>query len=175
MIINLQWSPKVPYLSLSSSGPLLWRLQLFRPYQLFVEWYYILNLYLYIWIKIRSPLVFVLNFVNVTPVSSFFPCPNSDSQWHQSNYWFWNQAGPYRVLPGINSVHVSRFLFAEKRLPSASRTFPEFQRAGSHSYSSGKGGDAETKGGVIVKQETTVEPWGRSWFPLKGYSNNRYL
>ena len=40
---------------------------------------------------------------------------------------------------------VPHFLFVGNRLHSASLTFPEFQREGSNSCLSGKGGDAETR------------------------------
>ena len=56
-------------------------------------------------------------------------------------------------------------VYREQAAPSMA--FPEFQRADSNSSYSGKGGHAETgRSG----QETTVQPWERAWFHLKGYT-----
>ena len=47
---------------------------------------------------------------------------------------------------GVQILPVFSFLFVGNRLHSASLTFPEFQRADSNNWWSGKGGDAERRG-----------------------------
>ena len=68
--------------------------------------------------------------------------------------------------PGTYLFHVPRFLFVENRLHSASLTFPEFQRADSISFLSGKGGKAKKQKRSI--QEAIVQPWSMVLVPLQG-------
>ena len=77
----------------------------------------------------------------------------------------WNPAEPCGA-PGHKSLSVSTvFLFIGNRFHSASRTFPEFQRADSNScFREGRG--CRDKGGVV--KETTVQPWGRVLVPPQG-------
>ena len=61
---------------------------------------------------------------------------------------WWMQIKPSRALGGSwaqKPFCVPHFLFLGNRPHSASMTYPKFQRAGSNSSQSGKGGDAEIR------------------------------
>ena len=71
-------------------------------------------------------------------------------------------AGLFGALLGTNS-----FLLVGKMLHSASQTFPEYQRAHSNSYYSGKGGDAEAMRAWSRNNSAAIK--SRACFFLKGY------
>ena len=72
--------------------------------------------------------------------------------------------GPWAQKP----FYVPHFLFLGNTPYSASRTFPEFQRADSNGCLSGKGGDAETR--EEQSRNTSVALGAGFWFLLKGYT-----
>ena len=96
--------------------------------------------------KLSSSAVFM---INLCPKHYSFPCPTTCSTPRLRNIKEKGGMKRNRTLRGsqvpILSKNVLCFLFVGNGLHSAFMTFPESQRTDSNSFSSVKGGDAETR------------------------------